>query len=60
MTRIYQKMAEQVPQLSRGKVWCVSCGSSRDVDAAECLASGWPRCCGATMTIDSPEERATR
>jgi hypothetical protein len=28
------------------------------VDAGVCLATGWPKCCGVTMTIDSPEERA--
>jgi hypothetical protein len=35
-------------------VWCRSCGREQGVDAAECLASGWPSCCGNTMTIDRP------
>jgi hypothetical protein len=39
-------------------VWCRICGRSQRVDAAQSLASGWPKCCGHTMTIDSPEERA--
>lgn len=45
------------PSLLRGRVWCTRCGRSQAVDSAECLRKGWPRCCGATMSIDSPEER---
>jgi len=52
--------AAAVPQLRRGKVWCLKCGNEQDVNAAQCLRSGWPKCCGETMTIDSPEERAGR
>ena len=29
----------------------------KDVDAAKCLREGWPKCHGATMSIDKPEER---
>jgi hypothetical protein len=47
-----------VPQLRRGIVWCMTCGRTRRVDAGGALAHGWPKCCGYTMTIDSPEERA--
>ena len=25
--------------------------------SGECMRYGWPKCCGHTMTIDSPEER---
>lgn len=46
------------PSLTRGQVWCRSCGSTRKVDSADCLRSGWPKCCGYTMTIDSPSEQA--
>lgn len=46
------------PQLGRGQVWCCMCGASRRVDSAACLARGWPKCCGATMTIDSPGRQA--
>lgn len=46
------------PKLSRGMVWCRTCGRSQKVDSAGALANGWPKCCGETMTIDSPEERA--
>ena len=46
------------PKLSRGMVWCTTCGGSQRVDSGDCLSNGWPKCCGYTMTIDSPEERA--
>lgn len=53
---VYKGMTESVPQLRRGRVWCVLCNRTQEVDAAECLRSGWPKCHG-TMSIDSPEER---
>lgn len=57
---LHEKMARSHPSLERGRVWCTECGASRRVDSAEAMRSGWPLCCGYTMTIDSPEERATR
>lgn len=54
---MYQNMVDDVPQLRRGRVWCRLCGATQRVDSANCLAHGWPLCCGETMTIDSPEER---
>lgn len=59
-SNVYEKTVSDVPQLRRGIVWCVTCGSSQRVDSANALRHGWPTCCGQTMTIDSPEERATR
>jgi len=53
----YSKMAEAHPKLSRGQVWCMHCGATRHVNTADCLRNGWPKCCGFTMTIDSPQER---
>lgn len=47
-----------VPQLSRGVVWCTVCGRSERTDSSGAMRDGWPKCCGYTMTIDSPEERA--
>ncbi|TMJ18996.1 MAG: hypothetical protein E6G92_04070 [Alphaproteobacteria bacterium] len=47
----------RIPALARGRVWCRSCGASREVAAAHCLRSGWPRCCGVTMTIDAPGKK---
>jgi hypothetical protein len=56
----HKTLAEDVPQLLRGLVWCVRCGTVLEVNAVWRLAHGWPKCCGETMTIDSPEERANR
>ena len=55
---IHGKIVADVPQLQRGRVWCIECGATQRVDSAQCLRSGWPKCCGYTMTIDSPEDRA--
>ncbi len=54
----YRGLVEAVPQLYRSKVWCTKCGRAQRVDSENCLRTGWPECCGYTMTIDSPEERA--
>ena len=55
---IHSRIAsEALPNVNR--VWCRSCGRSEPVDAAECLARGWPKCCGYTMTIDAPAPPAT-
>lgn len=51
----YQRIADSHPSIKRGKVWCRTCQSSRDVDPAQALRSGWPKCCGFTMTIDHPD-----
>lgn len=55
--KAYKALTEDVPQLKRNRVWCVTCGRSQGVDSAECMRTGWPLCCEQTMTIDSPEER---
>jgi hypothetical protein len=57
MRDMQTNMTESIPQLKRGTVWCRRCGRSQKVDAASCLGSGWPKCCGGTMTIDSPDEQ---
>lgn len=54
---LHDKIADDIPQIKRGMVWCTSCGRSQRVDGADCLRRGWPKCCGHTMTIDSPDER---
>lgn len=53
---LYDEIAKSHPSLLGGRVYC-RCGKTRNVDAARCLRSGWPKCCGMTMTIDNPEER---
>lgn len=45
------------PKFDRGKVWCIKCGRVDTIDCYHALSCGWPKCCGETMTIDSPEER---
>ena len=56
LSSIHDRIAADVPQISRGMVWCRTCGRSERVDGADCLRHGWPKCCGYTMTIDSPDE----
>ena len=58
MADLHQRIANDVPKIKRGKVWCIQCKRMKLVDGAECLRSGWPKCCGQTMTIDSPQWRA--
>jgi hypothetical protein len=52
-----QARIAEIPAIKRGMVWCTSCGHSRRVDGGNAMRFGWPKCCGYTMTIDSPEER---
>ena len=54
-------IGEGIPQIERGMVWCTTCGAEKRVDGLATLNGqngGWPKCCGYTMTIDSPDERA--
>jgi len=55
---LYDELANLTPALQRGLVWCTVCGRRQAVDSAQCFRSGWPLCCGYTMTIDSPQKRA--
>ena len=41
----------QSPALQQGLVRCERCGSEERVDSAQALRSGWPTCCGTTMTL---------
>ncbi len=52
------KTIAEVPQLARGQVWGRSCGRTMKTNSGWCMDFGWPKCCGYTMTIDSPEEQA--
>jgi Zn finger protein HypA/HybF involved in hydrogenase expression len=56
----YQKLGQSHPKLSRGQVWCRTCGSTRKVDSGDCLQRGWPKCCSHTMTIDAPTPPGAR
>lgn len=53
----HKRVADGIPQIKRGKVWCKRCGRSEQVNGAQALCHGWPECCGETMTIDSPTEQ---
>ena len=54
-----KKGLSEIPQFKRGLVWCKTCGRSEKINAVNAtLGDGWPKCCGYTMTIDSPEEQA--
>ena len=44
---LYRDMASGMPD----RVTCRQCGASQTVDPAECLRHGWPKCCGATMSL---------
>ena len=57
MASLYQTLATCHPSIARGIVWCHECGRQISVDSGECFQRGWPKCCGQTMSIDSPEER---
>ena len=54
LTGLAADLAE-IPQIKRGKVWCHECGRVESA-GVECFRAGWPKCCGYTMSIDSPEE----
>ncbi len=54
---LFDTLARSCPSLERGEVWCIKCGRHQKVDTANSLRRGWPKCCGHTMTIDSPTER---
>lgn len=47
-----------IPQIARGKVWCRTCGAEQSVNGVNAMRHGWPKCCGYTMTIDSPKEQS--
>lgn len=58
MGDLHETLAQSHPKLTRGMVWCRSCGFSQRVHSADALRNGWPKCCGYTMTIDAPDERS--
>jgi len=58
MSDLYETLGTCHPKLTRGRVWCRTCGKTQRVDSARCFRDGWPKCCGETMTVDSPGEDA--
>ncbi len=56
---LYDEAVDGNAKLKRGQVWCIACGETQKVNSRKCLSDGWPKCCGSTMTLDSPEERSS-
>lgn len=50
---LHESMAQCNPSLEMGIVYCKKCKRVIKTDAAECLRSGWPKCCGETMSLKS-------
>ena len=56
LQNLHSKIAEDVYGKGNRSVYCKTCGREKIVDPAFCLAHGWPRCCGYTMSLDKPKE----
>lgn len=48
-----------IPQVKRAIVHCPDCGRTESVKDSHPFLGGWPKCCGFTMFLDTPEERDT-
>lgn len=60
LQKTYDALAN-IPAIKRGQVWCTVCGHMQRVDGGAAISgASWPKHCGFTMTIDSPEERAAQ
>ena len=44
---MYESMASKLGS----RVKCGTCDIEMDVDSAQCLRLGWPKCCGHTMML---------
>jgi hypothetical protein len=53
---IHAKIAKDAG-LEHAKVRCKICGKKLIVDGGNCLAHGWPKCCGYTMTLITKKQR---
>ena len=51
-----RRVLHGVDRVVRGVLWCTSCKATRRF-APDDFSGGFPECCGATMTVDSPAER---
>lgn len=56
MKGLHDHLAQCHHKLARGRVWCHRCHHTLKIPVVPALRHGWPRCCGQTMSIDSPEE----
>lgn len=50
---------EQDRPISDTRVKCQTCHREERVNFGACLRSGWPKCCGATMSLLDRPSRAT-
>ncbi len=57
ISTIHKKLATCHPDLVAGRVKCQTCGRELHVDSAVCLRSGWPKCCGYTMRLESSKQK---
>lgn len=57
LSYLHEKIVADVPALQRNRVWCWECGKTYPFDSATGLRKGWPKCCGATMSIDPPKPK---
>jgi len=48
---MYEDMANSNPSMKKGLVKCNKCSKEMKVDSAKCLQTGWPACCGKTMSL---------
>ena len=53
----YQAIANSHPKLAAGMAYCHSCERSQHVNSGAAPKTGWPKCCGYTMSLDTPEDR---
>ena len=52
---LHSSIANDVWGAGNKLVTCRICGNQEEINPAYCLAHGWPKCCGYTMTIDKIE-----
>lgn len=52
LDNMYESMASDLGN----RVKCNTCKKEKQVDSAKCLRSGWPKCCGYTMTLLPPDK----
>lgn len=47
---IHSRMAKEA-KIETARVRCEKCGREQTMDGGDCLAHGWPKCHGYTMTL---------
>ena len=53
----FRQSLSDIPQIKRGLCYCHECGRTESISGVN-FSTGWPKCCGYTMSLDSPDERA--